>query len=81
MSKKDPHPLAVRWDTEHEDKDVTRLLEAYARIRSIWRVSGVAERPNWTPGGTLTRRFSVASISMVKRFIQTTPALPSSVGR
>ena len=36
---------------------------------------------NWTPGGTLTRRFSVASISMVKRFIQTTPAVPSSVGR
>ena len=30
MSKKDPHPLAVRWDTEHEPTDVTRLREAYA---------------------------------------------------
>ena len=36
---------------------------------------------DWTPGGTLTRRLSTTSISMVKRLVQTTPAVPSSVGR
>ena len=36
MSKKDPHPLAVRWDTEHEDEDVSRLLEAYADDSAIY---------------------------------------------
>ena len=36
MNKKDPHPLAVRWDTEHEDKDVKRLLEAYADDFAIY---------------------------------------------
>jgi hypothetical protein len=36
MSKEDPHPLAVRWDTEHEDKDVKRLLEAYAHDFAIY---------------------------------------------
>ena len=36
MSKKDPHPLAVRWDTEHEQQDVTRLLEACADDLAIY---------------------------------------------
>ena len=36
MSKKDPHPLAVRWDTEHQDKDVTWLLETYADDIAIY---------------------------------------------
>ena len=36
MSKKDPHPLAVHWDTEHQDKDVTWLLETYADDIAIY---------------------------------------------
>ena len=36
MSKEDPHPLAVRWDTEHEGKDVTWLLETYADDIAIY---------------------------------------------
>jgi len=36
VNKTDPHPLAVRWDTEHEDKDVKRLLEAYADDFAIY---------------------------------------------
>jgi hypothetical protein len=36
VSKKDPHPLAVRWDTEHQDKDVTWLLETYADDIAIY---------------------------------------------
>jgi len=28
--------LAVRWDTEHEDEDVSRLLEAYADDSAIY---------------------------------------------
>jgi hypothetical protein len=35
-SKKDLHPMAVRWDTEHEREDVTRLLEAYADDFAIY---------------------------------------------
>jgi hypothetical protein len=36
--EEDKNPLAVRWDTEHEEADVNRLMKA--RLKAIRRQSG-----------------------------------------
>ena len=59
MSKEDPNPLAVCWDTEHEEKDVYRLLDAYADDFAIYLDRNgweIRMKPACSPSITMTRK-------------------------